>query len=59
MTNLQIANQSIADLADVISDSAVVGDVQSILDCVVVAFGELKGLFITQLKKRITKCEHH
>ena len=40
----------IADLADVISDSAVVGDVQGILDCVVVALRELKGLFVTQLK---------
>lgn len=46
----------ITDLADVISDSAVVGDVQSILDCVVVALGELKGLFVTQLKMWRTKC---
>lgn len=35
------------DLADVVSDSAVVGDVQSILHRVVAALGELKGLFVT------------
>lgn len=39
------------DLADVVSDSAVVGDVQSVLDCVVAALGELKGLFVTQLER--------
>lgn len=36
-----------ADLADVVSDPAVVGDVQSVLDRVVAALGELKGLFVT------------
>lgn len=36
-----------ADLTDVVSDSAVVGDVQSVLDRVVVTLGELKGLFVT------------
>lgn len=36
-----------ADLADVVSHSAVVSDVQSILDRVVAALGELKGLFVT------------
>lgn len=35
------------DLADVVGDSAVVDDVQSIFDCVVVALGPLKGLFVT------------
>lgn len=35
------------DLADVVSDSAVVGDVQSILDRLVATLGELKGLFVT------------
>lgn len=39
-----------ADLADVVGDSAVVGDVESILDCVVAALGELEGLFVTELK---------
>lgn len=35
------------DLADVVSDSAVVDDVQSIFDCVVVALSPLEGLFVT------------
>lgn len=39
-----------ADLADVIGDSAVVDDVQSIFVCVVVALGKLKGFLVTQLK---------
>lgn len=42
---------SVADLTDVVSDSAVAEDVQSILDCVVVALRKLKRLLITQLKK--------
>lgn len=37
------------DLADVVSDPAVVDDVQSIFDRVVVALGPLEGLFVTQL----------
>lgn len=41
-----------ADLADVVSDSAVVDDVQSILHCAVVALGKLEGLFVAQLKTR-------
>lgn len=35
------------DLADVVGDSAVVDDVQSVFDCVVVALSPLKGLFVT------------
>lgn len=41
---------SLADLADVIGDSAMVGDVQRVLDGVVVSFSQLKGLFVTQLR---------
>lgn len=37
------------DLADVVSDSAVVDDVQSVFDRVVVALSPLEGLFVTQL----------
>lgn len=46
---------STADLANVISDPAMVSDVQSILDCVVVSLGKLKGFFVAQLKKRRRK----
>lgn len=46
---------STADLANVISDPAMVSDVQSILDCAVVSLGKLKGFFVAQLKKRRRK----
>lgn len=41
---------SVTDLTDVVSDSTVADDVQSILDCVVVTLGKLKGLLIAQLE---------
>lgn len=48
-------NKLMSYLADVVGDPAVVGDVKSILDCVVVALRELKGLFVTQLKTHIRR----
>lgn len=39
-----------SDLADIVGDSAVVDDVQSILDCTVVTPGELEGLLVAQLE---------
>lgn len=47
------------DLADVVSDSAVVDDVQSIFDCVVVALSPLEGLFVTQLNVQKKKQAQH
>lgn len=39
-----------SDLTDIVGDSAVVDDVQSILDCTVVTPGELEGLLVAQLE---------
>lgn len=46
-----------SDLTDIVGDSAVVDDVQSILDCTVVTPGELEGLLVAQLeiKKNMLK----
>lgn len=46
------------DLADVISDSAVVDDVQSIFDRVVVALSPLEGLLVTQLNVQKKQVQH-